>query len=346
MGVRGQRPGSSSHWPARSCSGPPGHSTAPRPINARHLASTMDTLVSPWASSPPTPGRRPPSSLGRGTSADLYFEVAAVVTTFLLLGRWLEARARAHAGSPPWETLLSLGAKDVAVQRIDASTRATTEFRIPIEDLRLWATTSSSGPARRSPPTGSSSTARAPSTPRSSPGRPFPWTQAPLPRRSRAAPLNTYGRLVVEAQRVGSETTLAAVAALVENAQTGKADVQRLADRISAVFVPVVLTLALLTFAGVVARDRRPGSSPGGRGGRADHRVPVRPRARHTHSAVGRARGAGRSWASSSKDLRSSRTLAGSTRSSWTRLAPSPPALSPGSPASRHRWPAAGALRR
>jgi Cu+-exporting ATPase len=214
-------------------------------VNARHLASTMDTLVSlgviaayTWSAATVL--------LGRGDSGDLYFEVAAVVTTFLLLGRWLEARARAR-GKSAMETLLGLGAKDVAVQRIDASTRATTEVRIPIEELRVgdhFVVRPGEKVATDGVVLDGTSAIDASLVT----GEALPVDVGPAAQVT-GGTLNTYGRLVVEAQRVGSETTLAAVAALVEKAQTGKADVQRLADRISAVFVPVVLTLALLTFA-------------------------------------------------------------------------------------------------
>jgi P-type Cu+ transporter len=215
-------------------------------INARHLASTMDTLVSlgviaayGWSAATVL--------LGRGGMGSLYFEVAAVVTTFLLLGRWLEARARSR-GKSAVETLLSLGAKDVAVQRIDAATRATTEVRIPIDDLQIGdhfvvrpgEKVATDGVVLD----GASAIDASLVTGESLPVDVEPGSEVI------GGTLNTHGRLVVEARRVGAETTLAAIADLVERAQTGKAQVQRLADRISAVFVPIVLTLALLTFAG------------------------------------------------------------------------------------------------
>ncbi|HET7279718.1 MAG TPA: heavy metal translocating P-type ATPase [Dermatophilaceae bacterium] len=215
-------------------------------INARHLASTMDTLVSlgviaayGWSAATVL--------LVRGGMGNLYFEVAAVVTTFLLLGRWLEARARAR-GKSAVETLLSLGAKDVAVQRIDAATRATTEVRIPVEDLQIGdhfvvrpgEKIATDGVVLE----GSSAIDASLVTGESLPVDVEPGADVI------GGTLNTHGRLVVEARRVGAETTLSAIAALVERAQTGKADVQRLADRISAVFVPIVMTLAVLTFAG------------------------------------------------------------------------------------------------
>ena len=140
------------------------------------------------------------------------------------------------------------------------------------------------------------------------------------------ATVNVGGRLVVRATRIGSETQLAQMARLVEEAQNGKAEVQRLADRISGIFVPVVLALAVATLGFWIGTG---GGSAGRvhRGGRrADHRLPVRPRAGHADRADGRHRsrraarhpdqGARRCW----------RTPAGSTPSSWTRPAPSPPA--------------------
>ena len=111
------------------------------------------------------------------------------------------------------------------------------------------------------------------------------------------ATVNTYGRLVVRATRVGSETALAQIAQLVADAQSGKADAQRLADRISAVFVPVVLVLSLATLAGWLLVTGVPSDAFEGRGRGADHRVPLRARARDADRADGR-HGAARSSAS------------------------------------------------
>ncbi len=210
-------------------------------VNARHLASTMDTLVSigvlaAWGYSI--------GSLLTGGS-HLYFEVAAVVTTFLLAGRFLEARAK-DSGKDALRALLDLGAKDVAVLRIDPSTRITRETRIPITDLvvgdrfivRPGEKVASDGVVSDGQSAVDTSLVTGESTPVDvSPGDPVT-----------GGAINTNGRLVVETTRVGSDTVLAGIQRLVENAQTGKAQVQRLADRVSAVFVPAVLVIALVTF--------------------------------------------------------------------------------------------------
>ncbi|GAB3109400.1 heavy metal translocating P-type ATPase [Janibacter alkaliphilus] len=219
-------------------------------LNARHLASTMDTLVSIGVSAAylwslaalllgPAEGTR--------AEAHYYFEVAAVVTAFLLLGRWLESRAQSEGRSALTE-LMDLGAKDVAVQRIHSGTRVTTEVRIPIDDLRV-------GdhfivrPGEKVATDGIVVDGASAIDASLVTGESVPVDVRPGDEVS-AGTVNTSGRLVVEARAVGSETTLAAISRLVEQAQTGKAQVQRLADRVSAVFVPVVLGLALLTFVG------------------------------------------------------------------------------------------------
>lgn len=219
-------------------------------VNARHLASTMDTLVSIgvtaaylWSLVALVVGPM------EGTRAEghYYFEVAAVVTAFLLLGRYLEARAQ-DEGRSALTDLMDLGAKDVAVQRIDSSTRVTTEVRIPIDDLRVgdhFIVRPGEKVATDGVVVDGSSAIDASLVT----GESIPVDVRPGDEVS-AGTVNASGRLVVEARAVGSETTLAAITRLVEQAQTGKADVQRLADRVSAIFVPVVLVLALLTFVG------------------------------------------------------------------------------------------------
>ena len=120
-------------------------------------------------------------------------------------------------------------------------------------------------------------------------GEPVPVEVAPGSEVA-GATINTYGRLVVRATRVGADTALAQIARLVEAAQSGKAPVQRLADRISAIFVPVVIAISLRD-ARRLARlrlGRRHGVHRGGRG--ADHRLPVRARARHADRPDGRHR--------------------------------------------------------
>ncbi|MGZ4630283.1 MAG: heavy metal translocating P-type ATPase [Oryzihumus sp.] len=213
-------------------------------VNARHGSSTMDTLVSlgvlaayGWSL----------VAVLTGNTMHLYFEVAAVVTTFLLAGRWAESRARA-SGRSALQALMELGAKDVAVQRIDPASRVTTEVRIPVSELavgdhffvRPGEKIATDGVVVD----GTSAVDRSLVTGESMPVDTGPGEAVT------GGTINTSGRLVVEARRVGAETTLAAMTRLVERAQQGKAPVQRLADRVSAVFVPTVLVLSVLTFAG------------------------------------------------------------------------------------------------
>ncbi len=213
--------------------------------NARHLASTMDTLVSIGVLA--AYGWSVVTLLTGGGHAHLYFETAAVVTTFLLLGRWLEARAKGQSRGALL-ALMNLGAKDVAVRRIDAATRSTTQVRIPIDDLRVGEhfvvrpgeKIATDGRVLEGRSAVDTSMVTGESVPVDvGPGDPVT-----------GGTVNAGGLLVVEAGAVGADTTLAAMTRLVEQAQTGKATVQRLADRVSSVFVPVVLALALLTFVG------------------------------------------------------------------------------------------------
>ncbi|WP_139163358.1 heavy metal translocating P-type ATPase [Arthrobacter cupressi] len=219
-------------------------------INARHFASTMDTLVSigvlaaylysAWQLiSNPRMTEHPGMEAMEGMGGGLYFEVAAVVTTFLLLGRYLEANAKAKAGDA-LKALLSLGAKDATVLKDGV------EHKIPADELRVGdvfvvrpgekiatdgVVTDGASAVDASLLTGESVPVEV--------GPDSPVT---------GATINTSGRLLVRATRVGSETTLAQMGRLVSQAQTGKAPIARLADRISAVFVPVVLVIAVLTF--------------------------------------------------------------------------------------------------
>lgn len=229
-------------------------------VNARHGASTMDTLVSLgvlaaylWSTVAVLTGTAAAgmaSMADMATTADtggvhLYFETAAVVTTFLLIGRWLEARAKAQ-GKEALTTLLTLGATDVAVER--PSGDGTVEVRIPIDQLvvgerfvvRPGEKVATDGRVL----TGESAVDTSLVTGESLPVDVGPGDDVT------GGTLNGPGRLLVEATRVGADTTLAGIARLVEAAQTGKAGVERLADRISAIFVPVVLTLATATFVG------------------------------------------------------------------------------------------------
>ncbi|MFD5148022.1 heavy metal translocating P-type ATPase [Streptomyces sp. NPDC058401] len=229
--------------------------------NARHGAATMDTLVSVgtgaafawslWAlffGHAGMPGMRhgfalftvQGGSVSRtdGSSA-IYLEVAAGVVSFILLGRYLEARSKRKAGEA-LKALMRLGAKDVAVLR------GGTEVRIPVSALavgdRFLVRPGEKIATDGTVVEGSSAVDAAMLTGESVP------VEVTVGDTVTGATVNTSGRLVVEATRVGSDTQLARMARLVEDAQNGKAEVQRLADRISGVFVPVVLVLALGTW--------------------------------------------------------------------------------------------------
>ncbi|MEU2023102.1 heavy metal translocating P-type ATPase [Streptomyces sp. NPDC016469] len=225
--------------------------------NLRHGAATMDTLVSVgtlaafgwslWAlflGDAGMPGMRHGFDLTASradASTTIYLEVAAGVVTFILLGRYLEAKSKRRAGSA-LRALMHLGAKDVTVLRDG------TEVRVPVGRLvvgdRFTVRPGEKIATDGTVVEGTSAVDASMLTGESVPvdvGVGDPVT---------GATLNASGRLVVEATRVGADTQLARMAKLVEDAQNGKAEVQRLADRISAVFVPVVLLLALATLIG------------------------------------------------------------------------------------------------
>ncbi len=231
----------------------PFHLTAWRGL--RHGAATMDTLISlgtlaAWGWSVAAlcflgagaRDMRMPFQLitSRDAAGDsIYFEVAAVVTTFVLAGRFFESRARRRAGSA-LRALLELGAKDVAVLAPDGSER-----RVPVGELRsgdrFVVRPGEKVAADGIVEEGSSAVDQSLLT-----GESLPVEKAPGDEVVGAA-LNAGGRLVVRATRVGSETALAQIGRLVSEAQSGKAPAQRLADRVSAVFVPVVIALAAAT---------------------------------------------------------------------------------------------------
>ncbi|UFQ15748.1 MULTISPECIES: heavy metal translocating P-type ATPase [Streptomyces] len=225
--------------------------------NLRHGAATMDTLVSVgtlaafgwslWAlflDDAGMPGMRHgftfTASPGDGAST-IYLEVASGVVTFILLGRWLEARAKRRAGSA-LRALLELGARDVAVLRPDGTEERVPVGRLAVGDrfvVRPGETIATDGTVVE----GASAVDASMLTGESVPVDVGPGDTVT------GATVNTSGRLVVRATRVGSDTQLARMARLVEDAQTGKAQVQRLADRIAGVFVPVVLLIAAGTLA-------------------------------------------------------------------------------------------------
>ncbi|MDQ0799200.1 heavy metal translocating P-type ATPase [Arthrobacter sp. SLBN-112] len=216
-------------------------------VNARHLASTMDTLVSLGVAAAylfsawqllAEPGMTEHPGT-EGMSGGLYFEVASVVTTFLLLGRYLEANAKHKAGDA-LRALLNLGAKDATVLR------AGREQQIPADQLQVGDVLVVR-PGEKIATDGVVIDGDSAVDTSLVTGESVPVEVAPDSLVT-GATINTSGRLLVRATRVGAETTLAQMARLVSQAQTGKAPIARLADRISAVFVPVVLAVAVLTF--------------------------------------------------------------------------------------------------
>ncbi|WP_457032379.1 heavy metal translocating P-type ATPase [Kitasatospora sp. P5_F3] len=222
--------------------------------NLRHGAATMDTLVSlgtlaafgwsVWAlffGHAGMTGMRHAFTLGVGAgdaSSTLYLETAAAVTTLILLGRWLEARSKRRAGAA-LHALLDLGAKDVAVLQ------GGREVRLPVDRLtvgmRFVVRPGEKIATDGTVVEGASAVDASMLT-----GEAVP-VEVTVGDAVTGATVNAGGRLVVEATRVGADTQLARMAKLVEEAQNGKAAAQRLADRISAVFVPVVILIALGT---------------------------------------------------------------------------------------------------
>jgi Cu+-exporting ATPase len=207
-------------------------------LNARHGAATMDTLISigtlaAWLWSV--------VALLFVEDAEMYFEVAAVITTLILLGRFLEARARRRS-SAAIRALLELGAKEARVLR-DGE-----EVSIPIEEVArgdlLVVKPGEKIPTDGVVVEGASAVDQSMLT-----GEPVPVDVGPGYDVA-GATVNTYGRLVVRATKIGEDTALAQIARLVAEAQSGKAPIQRLVDRVAGVFVPVVLAVALATLAG------------------------------------------------------------------------------------------------
>jgi len=202
--------------------------------NARHRVATMDTLVSvgvlaAWLW----------SVYALFADTDMYFETASVITTLVLAGRWFEARAKRRAGAAI-TALVELGAKDVGLLDADG-----TERRVPVERLvpgdrfvvRPGEKVATDGVVEE----GSSALDMSMLT-----GEPVPVEIGPGAEVA-GATVNAGGRLVVRATRVGADTAVAQIARLVTQAQAGKAPVQRLADRVSGVFVPIVIGLSVAT---------------------------------------------------------------------------------------------------
>ncbi|MFF7653767.1 heavy metal translocating P-type ATPase [Streptomyces sp. NPDC007983] len=222
--------------------------------NARHGAATMDTLVSlgtlaalGWSLWALFFGDAGMTGMRHGFdltvtrangSSSIYLEAAAGVTTFILIGRYLEAKSKRRAGAA-LRALLELGAKDVAVLR------GGKEVRIPVRELavgdrfvvRPGEKIATDGTVAE----GSSAVDASMLTGESVP------VDVAVGDTVAGATVNMAGRIVVEATRVGADTQLSRMARLVEDAQNGKAEVQRLADRVSGVFVPIVLLIAVGT---------------------------------------------------------------------------------------------------
>jgi Cu+-exporting ATPase len=221
-------------------------------VNLRHGAATMDTLISlgvlaafAWSmyalflGDAGMTGMTMHLSFTASSGDELYLETASVVTTFLLAGRYFEARSKRRAGAA-LKALLELGAKDVAVLDADG-----TERRIPVQQLavgdrfvvRPGEKVATDGIVEE----GTSAVDESLLT-----GESVPVEKGPLDEVAGAS-VNAGGRIVVRATKVGADTALAQIAKLVTDAQTGKASVQRLADRISGVFVPIVIGLSIAT---------------------------------------------------------------------------------------------------
>ncbi len=223
-------------------------------VNLRHGAATMDTLVSVgtisafiWSlyalflGTAGEPGMTHPFTLSiepTDGAGNIYLEVAAGVTMFILAGRYFEKRSKRQAGAA-LRALMELGAKDVAVMRNGA------EVRIPIEELsvddefivRPGEKIATDGVIVE----GHSAVDASMLTGESVPVEVGPGDGVT------GATVNASGRLVVRASRVGSDTQLAQMAKLVEDAQSGKAEVQRLADKVSGIFVPIAIAIAVIS---------------------------------------------------------------------------------------------------
>jgi P-type Cu+ transporter len=225
--------------------------------NIRHAAATMDTLVSVgtlaafgwslWAlffGDAGMPGMRERFELtagGMDGASTIYLEVAAGVTAFILLGRYLEARAKRRSGAA-LRALMELGAKDVSVLRDGREVRIPAE-RLGVGDrfvVRPGEKIATDGTVVEGASAVDASMLTGESVP----------VDVGVGDVVTGATVNAGGRIVVAATRIGADTQLARMAKLVEDAQNGKAEVQRLADRVSAVFVPAVILIAVGTFGG------------------------------------------------------------------------------------------------
>ena len=230
----------------------------------RHGSTTMDTLVSLgviastlwswwallWGGAGMLGMRMQMSLIPRAAHAghaEVYFEVASTIVVFLLTGRYLEARARYRAGDA-LRSLLSMGAKEATLVSVDPATGERSESIVPASSLQvgdLFAVRPGEKVATDGVIVeGSSALDTSLLT-----GESVPVDAAPGDAVT-GATVNTWGSLLVRATRVGSDTTLAQMGRMVAEAQAGKAPVQRLADQISGVFVPIVIVVSLLTLGG------------------------------------------------------------------------------------------------
>lgn len=226
--------------------------------NLRHGAATMDTLISVgviaayawsvWAlfftHAGMTGMKMPFELISTSSEPHLYLEVAAAVTTFLLAGRYFEARAKRRSGAA-LRALLHMGAKDVAVLRTNG------EIRISISQLAVG-DVFVVRPGEKIATDGVITAGTSAVDASMLTGEPVP-VEVTEGDTVAGATVNMGGRLEVRATHIGADTQLAQMARLVSEAQSGKAEVQRLADRVSAVFVPIVMVLSLLTLLGWLA---------------------------------------------------------------------------------------------
>ena len=225
-------------------------------LNARHGSASMDSLVSvgviaafAWSlyalffGTAGEPGMHMTFQLvsNRSGASEIYLEVASAVTVFILAGRYIEARAKRESGAA-LKALLRLGAKDATLLRGGVETRVPVASLAPGDSfvVRPGEKIATDGLVTE----GASAVDRSMITGESVP------VEVTVGDRVVGATVNVGGRLVVEVTRVGADTELARIGRLVEEAQSGKAEAQRLADRVSAIFVPVVFVLSVVAFVG------------------------------------------------------------------------------------------------
>ena len=230
----------------------------------RHGSTTMDTLVSLgviastlwswwallWGGAGMLGMRMQMSLIPRAAHAghaEIYFEVASTIVVFLLTGRYLEARARYRAGDA-LRSLLSMGAKEATLVSVDPATGERSESVVPASSLQVG-DLFTVRPGEKVATDGIIVEGSSALDTSLLTGESVPVDAAPGDTVT-GATVNTWGSLLVRATRVGSDTTLAQIGRMVAEAQAGKAPVQRLADQISGVFVPIVILVSLLTLVG------------------------------------------------------------------------------------------------